>query len=210
MTNSSTLFFLILVLIAFSSCEQSPKPFDNRTYIVDSSITPLLNKQLNSSKGQIMALTDIKLYKDDKLVEDTYTNGKSIDEGAVMSSREFTEEMIYIYGFVGTSGNFGYKIVLFKDTCTVEYFAKSDSVKYKLNKNDILASGVLVPCKISRLTISKKPKPYAGEFVEGILEVTSEDYYEVVNGKESRCRMQLKSYFRTNKIPDLYMPKDSN
>ena len=81
---------------------------------------------------------------------------------------------------------------------------------YKLKKNDSLAPGVFVPCKISRLTISKKPKPYAGEFVEGIIELTSEAYYEVVNGKESRCRMQLKSYFRTDPILELYMPKDSS
>ena len=210
MTNSRTLLFLILILIAFNSCTQSPKPFDQKTYIIDSSITKQLDEKLNSSNGNTMTLTDIKLYKDDKIVEDTYTSGKSIDGGAVLISRSLTEEIIYMLGLIGASGNFGYKIILYKDTCTLGFIAKSDSAKYKLNKNDSLASGVLVHCKTAKLTLSKKPKPYAGEFVEGIIELTSEDYYEVVNRKESKCRMQLKSYFRTDKILELYMPKNSN
>ena len=208
MINSRTFFFLILVLIAFTSCKQAPKPVDKRTYIIDSSITQLLDKKLNSPGEKIMTLTDIRLYKDDKLVEDTYTSGESIKEGVVMIS--LTGDIIYMYGFLGTYGSFGYNIVLFKDSCAVGYFAKSDSAKYKLKREDSLELGILVHCKTSNLTLPKKPKFQAGEFVEGIIELTSEDYYEVVNGKESRCRMQLKSYFRTNPILELYMPKGGN
>ena len=208
MTIRKTVFYSTLVLIELSSCRQTSAPKDNRAYIIDSSVTQLLDKKLNSPNGKTMTLTDIRLYKDDKLVEDTYRSGKSIDEGAVMISN--TGESIYIFGFIGTGGNFGYKITLLDDTCTVGYLAKSETAMYRLNKNDSLAPGVLVHCKISKLTLTKKPKPDAGEYAAGILELTSEDYYEVVNGKESKCRMQLTSYFKTNPMLELYMPKSGN
>lgn len=60
--------------------------------------------------------------------------------------------------------------------------------------------GVSVPCKTYKLTLSKKPGFKEGEVLEGVIELTSDEYYEVANGKESKYRMQLTGYFRTDRI----------
>lgn len=198
MRNISTIFISTLLLITFSSCGQTPKSFYNGAYVVDPGIKVTVDKKVRSFEGVTMTSMDFKMYENDSLIGDTYSKGKSIDE--CMTKATLDGDTINIIGFMGMFAGFGYQIALFKDTCIVRHFAKSDAEIYKLNKDDSLEFGVSVPCKTYKLTLSKKPTFNKGDVLEGIIELTSDEYYEVANGKESKFRMQLTGYFRTDPL----------
>jgi hypothetical protein len=146
----------------------------------------------------MLSYMDFKMYENDILVFDTYSKGKGIDECMIFST--LTGDTINITGFAGMFAGFGYLITLFKDTCIVSHFSKSDAEIYKLHKTDSLEYGVSVPCKTYKLTLSQKPAFKKGEVLEGIIELLSEDYYEVANGKEKKYKMQLTGYFKTDPL----------
>jgi len=201
MTKLGTIFFLTLSFVTLTSCGQTSKPSNNSAYTVDNSVKAKVDKKVKSFNGVTMSSMDFRMYENDSLIGDTYAKGKSIDECMTMSTLQ--GDTINIVGFMGMFAGFGYQIELFKDTCIVRHFAKSDAEIYKLNKNDSLEFGVSVPCKTYKLTLSKKPTFKKGEIVEGIIELTSDDYYEVANGKESRYKMQLTGYFRTDPLESI-------
>lgn len=198
MTNISMHFISTLLLIALSSCGQTPKGFDNGSYVVDPGIKSKVDKKVKSFNGMTMSSMDFKMFENDSIVGDTYAKGKSIDECMTMSSLD--GDTINITGFMGIFAGFGYQIALFKDTCIVRHFAKSDAKIYKLNKTDSLNFGVSVRCKTYKLTLTNKPTLKNGDIVEGIIELTSDEYYEVANGNERKYKMQLTGYFKTEPL----------
>jgi hypothetical protein len=198
MTNISTHFVSALLLIALSSCGQTPNIIDNGAYIVDQSIKAKVDKKVKSFDGVTMSSMDFKMFENDSIVADTYDKGKSVDECMTMTSLD--GDTINITGFMGMFAGFGYQIALFKDTCIVRHFMKSDVEIYKLNKTDSLTFGVSVPCKTYKLTLTNKPSFKKGDIVEGIIELMSNEYYEVANGNERRYKMQLTGYFKTDPL----------
>jgi hypothetical protein len=198
MTNILTLFISTLLLIAFNSCGQPPKGIDNGAYVVDQSIKAKVDKKVKSFNGVTMTSMDFKMFENDSIVADTYAKGKSVGECMTMTSLD--GDTINITGFMGMFAGFGYQIALFKDTCIVRHFMKSDAEIYKLKKTDSLAFGISVPCKTYKLTLTNKPTFKKGDIVEGIIELTSDEYYEVANGNERKYKMQLTGYFKTEPL----------
>ena len=186
---------LLFCLITLNSCGQTYLSSNNSNYIIDNSIKSQVDKKVKSFGGMTMSSMDFRIYKNDSLISDTYTTGKSIDN---MTITILDGDTVNIMGFLGMFAGFGYQITLFKDTCIVRHFAKSDAEIYKLHKNDSLNFGVSVPCITYKLILSKKPTFKKGEILEGVIELTSEDYYEVANGTESKYKIQLTGYFRTD------------
>ena len=205
MTNISTLFILTLILTALSSCGQTPKGFDNGAYVVDQNIKAKVDKKVKSFYGVTESSMDFKVFQNDRIVGNTYDRGKSIDK--CMTTSSLDGDTLNITGFIGMFGGFGYQIALFKDTCIVRHFMKSDVKIYKLKKTDSLSFGVSVPCKNYKLTLANKPTFEKGEIVEGIIELMSEEYYEVANGNERKYKMQLTGYFKTEPLTSM---KDTN
>lgn len=76
----------------------------------------------------------------------------------------------------------------------------TDALIYILKKSDSLTFGVSVPCKTYKLTLRNKPTFKKGEVVEGIIELVSDEYYEVANGRETKYKMQLTGYFKTEPL----------
>ena len=198
MTNIPTLFISTLLLIVLSSCGQTPKSIDNGAYVVDPSIKARVEKKAKSFEGVTMSSMDFKMFENDNIVADTYAKGKSVDEFMTMTSLD--GDTINITGFMGMFAGFGYQIALFKDTCIVRFFMKSDAEIYKLNKTDSLTFGVSVSCKTYKLTLTNKPTFKKGEIIEGIIELMSNEYYEVANGNERKYKMQLTGYFKTEPL----------
>lgn len=206
MINCRIVFFLTLVLIELSSCGQTSEPIEKGGYSIDSTIRKKIDKIVKSPDGQTRSSMEYKLYRDGSLVENTYTDNETHDPCYTMIFLD--GETINMFAFAGETGDFGYRISLFKDTCKVGYFVKSKAPRYKLNRNDSLEDGINVPCKAYKLVLSEKPVFDKGTALEGIIELTSNDYYEVVSGQENKYKIQLRSYFRTNPIMELYLPKN--
>jgi hypothetical protein len=199
MIKITTILRVTLFLIVCSSCGQTAtKSVDNGAYTVDPAIKAKVDRKVSSLNGVTTTSMDFKMFENDSVVADTYAKGKSIDQCMMMTS--FDGDTINITGFMGMFAGFGYQIALFKDTCIVRHFAKSDAEIYKLNKTDSLTFGVSVPCKTYKLTLTNKPTFKKGDIVEGIIELTSNDYYEVANDKESKYKMQLTGYFKTDPL----------
>jgi hypothetical protein len=201
MKKITTFIRFILLLAVLTSCGQTQKPFDNGSYTVDNSIKQKVDKKVKSYNGITMSSMDFKLFENDSIAVDTYSEGKSIDECLTFTRVE--GDTINVLGWAGMFAGLGYQITLFKDTCIVRHYVKSDAIVYKLHKNDSLDFGIYVPCKSYKLTLSKKPTFKKGEILEGVIDLTSEDYYEVANGRETKYKVQLTGYFKTDPIESI-------
>jgi len=196
-----TIFFLILVLIFLTACGQTKNRNTNSAYKIDTKLKDKIEQKVKSYNGVTKgSMEKIKIYENDSLIGDSYTNGKSF-ESRTMSTLE--GDTANITGFLGMFAGLGFQITLYRDTCIIRHFAKSDAEIYKLNKSDSLTFGVSVPCKSYKLILVNKPTFKKGDVIEGIIELSSENYYEVANGKENKSRVELIGYFKTEPLQSL-------
>ena len=187
-------FFFALVCCVLRSCAPAAKPYDNRNYIVDPGISSQVSKKLKSSDGKNASSLFFKAWQNDSIIAENLTHGKILSDCITMSDLE--GDSLQITSFAGMFAGFGYRIVLFRDTAVVRFMQKSDTEIYALNKDDSLSFGVFVPCRSYKLTLSKKPEFKREQIIEGMIDLRSEDFYEVANGKINRYSMQIVGYFR--------------
>jgi len=186
---STSLFF-------FTSCLQAQQ--DKINYKVDSSIKEKVNKQTSSTNGAALGHMEVKMFENDSLIFDSNGKDKKLEFFTMTNMKKDT---IHIIGFSGIFSGFGFYLALCKDSCSIKHFVKSDAEIYKMNKSDTtLTFGLSIPCLQKSLTLVKKPTFKEGEIIEGILELTSQDYWEVANGHERKYRMQLIAYFTTEGV----------
>jgi hypothetical protein len=198
--KKSAIFAFILINFLFLACRQTKNNSNNEAYQIDIKIKEQIKQKVKTSGIVTMGSMDFKMYQNDSLIVDTYSKDKSIDCRLITTLNGDTAS---ITGFMGMFSGFGYQIGLFKDTCIVRHFAKSDTEIYKLSKTDSLTFGVSVPCKSYKLTLVETPILKKGEIISGIIELESEDYFEVANGDENRYRIELKGYFKTEPLQTL-------
>ena len=198
--KKTALFTFILINFLFSACGQTRTYGNKSTYQINSEVEEQIEQKVKTFNGVSMSSMDFKMYQNDTLIADTESKGKSIE---CMLLTTLFGDTVSITGFIGMFAGFGYQIELFKDTCIVRHFAKSDTEIYKLKKTDSLTFGVSVPCKSYNLILTEKPTITKGEIISGIVELESEDYFEVSNGDENKYRVVLKGYFRTEPLQTL-------
>ena len=191
---------LIAVFISFITCGQTSNRRTDQSYQIDSGLTDKIEKKVKSFNDVSMGSIDFRIYQNDSLVGETYSMAKSM-ESVTMS--ELNGDTAYITGFLGMFAGLGFQITLFKDTCIIRHLAKSDVEIYKLNKSDSPGFGVFVPCRTYNLKLISKPAFKKGEIIEGLIELSSEDYYEVSNGEDSKYRIELTGYFKTQPLASL-------
>ena len=194
--------FHILISLLTLNCYGQTKigsySIDNNIQVkIDKNVTSFNDPALGSS---VIGSVDLKLFIKDSLITDTYSKDKKLE---CIIYTTLDGDTANITGFVGMFAGFGFQISLFKDSCLIHYISKSDSKIYKLKKTDSLNYAIAVPCKTSKLTLTNKPVIKKGEVISGIIELTSDDYYEVANGKETKYRMQLTGYFKTEALQSL-------
>lgn len=191
------LIILLLTIVTglLGACIQHKEPAPVAAYTVDSSIKAEVSKKVKAHSGEPTSSADIKIYEDDSLLFDSHNQGKSIENGTVIASQY--NDTISIACDLGTLSGFGYKILLFKDTCIITHTIKYDADILRLHKNDDPVSQLNVPCTAYKLTLSRHPSFKIGESLDGIVEFTTADYYEDINAGKKKCRLQLKGWFRT-------------
>jgi hypothetical protein len=194
-----TIITIALIHFLFSARGQTNQAIIG-AYQVDSKVKEQIEQKVKTFNGVTMGSIDFKMYKNDSLIADTDTKGKSIE---CMTMTTLDGDTANITGFMGMFAGFGFQIALFGDTCIVRHFAKSDVEIYKLNKTDSLTFGISVPCKSYQLTLANKPAMKKGDIIEGVVKLSSEEYYEVSNGDESKYRIELVGYFKTEPLQSL-------
>lgn len=186
--------------IFFTSCGQTPKTFYNGAYIVDNNVKKQVEKEVSSFNGIIFGAMDFKMFENDSLIADTYSKGKSIE---CITMTTLDGDTANIAGFVGISAAFGFKIALFKDTCIIRFFESSDFIDTTTKPDSSIFVGGSLPCKTYKLTLANKPQIKKGEIIEGIIELTTDDFYQVSNGIKTKNKVYLKGYFKTEPLQSL-------
>ena len=198
--KKTIIFTFILINFLFTACGQTKSDSFKSTYQINSKIKNQIDQKVKTFNGVTKGSMDFKMYENDSLIVDSDSFGKSIE---CMLNTTLSSDTVRIIGFMDMFAGFGYQIELYKDTCIVHHFATSDAKIYKLKKTDSLAFGVSVPCKTYSLTLTEKPTIKKGEIISGIVELESEDYFEVANGDENKYRVVIKGYFRTEPLQTL-------
>lgn len=60
-----------------------------------------------------------------------------------------------------------------------------------------LTPEIYLKCKDPSLTLQAYPQFETGEQISGIIEFKTQEYWEVLNGKEKKIRIEGKAYFTT-------------
>ena len=184
-----------ILLLLVGACRQPPKPVVTEAYTIDPAIRSEVEAHVQTADKMMLSSMDFRLHEDDSVVVDTYALGKHMKEGMTMAT--LNGDTIHITVLLGISAAFGYQIALVRDTAVVRHVMSSDAPMYKQVATDSLTVGLAVPCVRYTLTLTARPVFKAGATVEGKIDLTSTDYYEVVNGQQRKLSMQLTSYFKT-------------
>ena len=61
----------------------------------------------------------------------------------------------------------------------------------------------MLSCKNYKLSLAEKPQIIKGETFEGIIELTTDDYYQISKGIKTKKKVYLKGYFKTEPLQTL-------
>jgi|GEM_PF-4689574 len=143
---------------------------------------------------------DVELFENDSSTFSSFGDEKPLMAFTRCWSHGDTTTVI---GALGLFVKSGYRIDLVKDRFSVFYFTGSDIEMYKLNKADTtLSLGIAVPAIGAQVTLTHKPSDHPGEEILGIVDLLSEDFYEVGNNGEAKDRIRLRAYFRVRPSKD--------
>jgi hypothetical protein len=192
MTKKNIFNFILVnfLLISLASCGQTALP-----YVVDSTIGKIVDKNIKSTMSQTLnAIKSVETINDSTILEN-FGLGQNLD---AITDAYLSNDTIYIISALAArDATFGYKIILTRQNCIVKYFLVADENIFKIKKNDKPIDEISFECSINKLTLTQKAKFEIGEPLEGVLELTTNDYWTVNNGTETKIKKQLLGYFKT-------------
>ena len=191
MTKSIFRFFLVnFLLISLASCGQTSLP-----YIVDPTIGKTVDENIKSTMTQTLNAIKSVQTINDTIKPENFGLGQNLD---AITDAYLSNDTIYITSALAArDASFGYKIILTREKCIVKYFSVADENIFKIKKGDKPVSVITFECPINKLTLSQRTKFEIGEPLEGILELTTNDFWSVSNDKDTKVKQQLTGYFKT-------------
>ena len=184
------IIILFLLLPSFKSGENQnhlPK------YKIDRSIKKEVRKNTESINGVPVGNVEMRMFEDDSLIFDNFGE---IEKGQLMFMPAWNQDVVEIIGFAGFAVALGFYLDLYKDNYELTYLTKCDSEIYKYNQQDnTLLFKLSVPCSYTSCTLTSKPVFTEGNTISGIVELKSNDFWQVANGRENKYRVELKAYF---------------
>lgn len=193
MRNKIILHLLLAssLLSSIISCGQKIAP-----YIIDPGIIKTVDENIKSTDFPApSAIKTIETINDTTLPEN-YGFGKNL--GATIRA-SLNHDTILITSFLmARKASFGYNIILTRDSCIVKYFSLADEDIFKINKTDNPSHRIVLVCQTKKLTLSKKVQFKEGETIEGVVELTTNDFWSYNDGQNTKVKAQVIGYFRTN------------
>ncbi len=193
MTKKIIFNFVLIncLLINLTSFGQTSLPYN-----VDSTIDKTIDENIKSTMTQMLNAIKSVETTNDSIILQNFGLGKNLD---AITDAYLSNDTIYITSALAArDATFGYKIVLTRQKCIVNYFSVADEDIFKIKKSDKPARQIFFECPINKLTLSQKPKFEIGEPLEGILELTTNDFWSVSNEIDTKIKQQLTGYFKTN------------
>jgi|SRR6478736_2063189 len=192
MTKKNIFNFVLVncLLISLTSFGQKSLP-----YLVDSTIGKTVDENIKSTMTQVLdAIKSVETIND-SINPENFGLGRNLD---AITDAYLSNDTIYIISALAArDATFGYKIILTTQNCIVNYFSVADENIFKIKRNDKPGHHISFECSINKLTLSQKLKFEIGEPIEGILELTTNDYWSVSNEVDTKVKQQLTGYFKT-------------
>lgn len=91
----------------------------------------------------------------------------------------------------------GFFLDLYKeeDTYKLSFMMRSDSSIFRYTKDTDLQHTISVPCPYTSCVLLRRPTFKKDETVLGVVELKSNEFWQISNGKEHKYRVELKAYF---------------
>ena len=184
------LFFAGTLLISISSSGQKTLP-----YQINSTIDKVVDENIKSTDFSASSAMKSTETINDTTLPENFGFGKNF--GAITQAY-LSHDTIFITSFLmAREASFGYKIILTSDSCTVKYFSLADENIYKINKSDKPSHLITMVCQTKKLTLSQKAQFKVGELIEGVVELTTNDFWSFNDGQNTKVKTKLTGYFKT-------------
>ena len=184
------LLFASSLLISITSCGQKALP-----YFIDSTIRTTVDENIKLTLFPAESAMKTTETINDTTAAENFGFGKNF--GAITQA-SLSHDTIFITSFLmAREASFGYKIILTSDSCIVKYFSLADEDIFRINKTDKPSHLITLVCQTKKLTLSQKPQFKAGEIIEGVVELTTSDFWSFNNGQNTKIKTQLTGYFKT-------------
>ena len=192
MTKKNIFNFVLIncLLISLASCGQTSLP-----YTIDPTINKTVDENIKTTMTQTLnAIKSVETINDSTKLEN-FGLGKNLD---AITDAYLSNDTIYIISALAArDATFGYKVILTKQNFIVNYFSVADENIFKFQKSDNPERKISFECPINKLTLSQKAEFKVGEPIEGVLELTTNDYWTVSNETETKIKKALTGYFKT-------------
>jgi hypothetical protein len=184
----------VLLSTLVNSSGQSPNSLARSLYTIDKQIDLQLKKFPWADTGTLKNSMTIKVFRGTKTFFD-----QTLD---CFTKSYLRNDTIYIIGHMIGQLGWGFRLVLFKDSCIVASFGLSDGKVYKYNKSDTDSiDAILLPSVTQSVILSKKPSFQKGEIIAGSIKIISAPYY--YTRFEDKFKIELFAYFKTAPLAEL-------
>jgi hypothetical protein len=188
MKFKQTVLVSILVSTFIDLSGQSQASLAHSLYTVDKQIDLHLKKFPWADTGTLKNSMAIKVFWDTNTFFD-----QTLD---CFTKSFLRNDTIYIFGHMIGELGWGFKLVLFKDSCIAASFGLSDAKIYKYNKSDADSTDfILLPSITQSVILSKKLSFQKGEIIAGAIKIKSVPYY--YTSSEDKIKIELFAYFKT-------------
>lgn len=185
------LLVITILFLSFLSCESKRQYSGILPLKINKSITKEVNNNIESMYDTHVGLMDIKVYEDDVLL----ANDEK-EKAKLLFLTSLRNDTISITGFSGFATALGFYLDLHGDNYTLSFMIHADSEIYRYTKDGDRHFTLSVPCSYTSCILTSKPTFSKGETVSGVVELKSEDFWQVLsNGKENKYHVELKAYF---------------
>ena len=191
MRKLQILSFLLLIIY---SCGNTTEQKKNKLINTDQKLYNEIEKKLSKHNKELNCLIEFKRYENDRLVQD-------FTEYGALAFTRFEGETATVSGFSGIDNGIGFLLLVSKDTCIIKHHVLSTNEIFKFNKNEKPTFEIMVPCKKEKISFCNDVKYIDGEIISGKIEFESDNYYEIINNKESRVKVEMKAIFKSEPLP---------
>jgi len=168
---------LLLLLPILANCQSSGQSAYG-SYSVNPNLKDSVEKKLKVYDSYIGLTIYINMFTRDSTILDTYNSGNGLD-GTFITGGYLSGDTITAVGFWGT---IIYRFKITKESCKVSCIVSTDEKTYKLKPEDELSDKITVQSEQYSLTLLHHPVFKNGETIEGIIDFTTDEFLQVVDG----------------------------
>jgi hypothetical protein len=191
MTFKNRILLSVFVLLFIDTVGQPNTLLSREPYSVDKQIDLQLKKFQSIDTSTLKNSMTIKVFWN----ANTFFN-QTLD---CYTKSYLVKDTIIILGHMASELGWGFRLVLYKDSCIAASFGLSDGNVYKYNRSDADSTNfILLPNISQKVTLSKRPLYQNGDIISGAIEIKSIPYY--YTNLDGKFRIELKAYFKTAAI----------